>query len=485
MLSDGPPRNILEEPLMTFEETKDDQNDIVEIPPEDSFCQTKSDSIVISEETESSHPSEHGDSIPSPENNSETPIETSDEDVLPQPQPTADPAACEPETSNTTVQVTSQPVEAEPSPATNNRLPSGCTQEQLDEIRAFNASLTKAGHKSRPKYEPIVEDSPSEWIEDYNEPSRGDQSYPSPPPTEREARINTWADGVAKLPASPNIESPTPSRLTPKAPAVEILAEQFIKAHGRQPKSLNDFYQPNNPNHHPKRPGSGASMKTSKTSSSIRTAAQSVIGQLMDGNAPPSNSGIVTGKVYVAQTSAPQKGIRIEVRAGDHIKVIKFVSGMMYIGENLRSRERGQFPESIFRRDPLASRQSAIAERTLPSFQRGLDQVENVNAAEWDDVSSIKRPDTAAPTSRPYLAGGLAASRFSTTADRVPARQSIHAPQGDIASDMAGQIGKIINDKFEEILKSRGVAPAPAPHTSSRPEPKGVQSVLPKTETCW
>ena len=469
---------------MTFEETKEDKKDVVDTLLDESFCQTKSDSIVISEETASSPPSEHGDSLPSPENSSETPVETSDEDFLPQHTTTAD-AAREPESSKTTMQAASHPAEAEPRPATNNRLPPGCTQEQLDEIRAFNASLTKAGHKSRPKYEPIEEAPPSEWIEDYNEPSGEEQSYPSPPPTEREARINTWADGVAKLPASPQIESPTPNRLPPSAPAVEVLAEQFIKAHGRQPKSLNDFYQPNNPNHQLKRPGSGASVKTSKTSTSIKTAAQSAVDQLTKRNAPPSKSGIVLGKVYLAQTGAPQRGIRFEVRPGDRIRVVKFVSGIMYIGENLRNNERGQFPETIFRRDPAASRQSSMAERILPSFQRGLDQVENVNAAEWDDVSSIKRPSTAAPTSPPYLGGGLAASRFSTATDRAPVRQSMKAQQGDIASDMAGQIGKIINDKVEEILKARGVASAPAPHAPSKLAPKGIQSVEPKTETCW
>jgi hypothetical protein len=482
VLSDGPPRNdLLEEPLMTFEETKEAQEDVVEVPTDEFFCQTKSDSIAISEESVSSPPSEHGDSLPSPANTSETPVETSDEDCLPQPTPTAEPAH-RPGSPKMAVQAASQPATAEPKPATNNCLPPGCTQEQLDEIRAFNASLTKAGQKSRPKYAPIDED-PPEWIDDYNELPREEESYPSPPPTEREARISTWADGVAKLPASPSIESPIPSRGPPGAPAVEVLAEQFIKAHGRQPKSLNDFYQPNNPSHHPRRPGSGASMVTTKTSASIKTAAQSAVDRLANGSRPP-NSSIVLGKVYVAQSGAPQKGIRIQINPGDHIRVIKFVSGIMYIGENLRSHEQGQFPETIFMRNPATSQQqSAMAERTLPSFQRGLDQLEHVNAAEWDDVSSIKRPETAAPTSRSYLGGGLAASRFSAATDRGPTVPSAHAQQGGIASDMAGQIGKIINDKVEEILKARGVAAAPK--TASKNVPNSVHPVQPKTETCW
>jgi hypothetical protein len=457
VLSDGPPSNILEEPLMTFEESRDDQEDTVEIPADDSFCQTKSASIATTEETVSSPPSEHGDCLPSPlEPPSETPVETSDEDNYPHKMPTAElaavgnpsttaaPATVEPaEVEPAEVEPAEvEPAEVEPQPATSSHLPPGCTQEQLDEVRAFNAGLTKAGQKTRSKYQRVEEDPSDEWIDDYNGPSGAEQPYPSPPPTEREARVNTWADGVAKLPRShpsPHIQSPTPNRSAPIAPAVEVLAEQFIKAHGRQPKSLNDFYQPNNPRHQVRRPESQASMKTTKTIASIQTAARTAIDQILHASAA-SSSGIVLGKVYTAQSGAPQKGIRFEVRPGDHIKVLKFVSGIMYIGQNLRSKEHGQFPETIFKRDPSAS-------QPVPSLQRGLDQLENANAAEWDDVSSIKRPETTAPISRPYLAGGLAASRFSTAVDRTPPHQSTQAPGGDIASDMAGQIGKIINDK--------------------------------------
>jgi hypothetical protein len=427
---------------MTFEESRDDQEDTVEISADDSFCQTKSASLATTEETVSSPPSEHGDFLPSPlEPPSETPVETSDEDSYPQKKPTAEPAPVG-NPSTTAAPATVEPAEVEPQLATGGHLPPGCTQAQLDEVRAFNAGLTKAGQKTRAKYQRVEEDPSDEWIDDYNGSSRAEQSDPSPAPAERQARVDTWADGVGKLPLShpsPHIQSPTPNRSVPSAPAVEVLAEQFIKAHGRQPKSLNDFYQPNNPRHQVRRPESQASMKTTKTIASIQTAARTAIDQILNASAA-SSSGIVLGKVYTAQSGAPQKGIRFEVRPGDHIKVLKFVSGIMYIGQNLRSKEHGQFPETIFKRDPSAL-------QPVPSLQRGLDQLENANAAEWDDVSPIKRPETTAPISRPYLGGGLAASRFSTAVDRTPPRQSTQAPGGDIASDMAGQIGKIINDK--------------------------------------
>ena len=488
VLSDGPTTsNVFEEPLMTFEDednqddtkeegkgdnkednkehskedtreyTKEDikdtnedtkdyvQDTVVELPPDDSFYQTRSDSIAISEASVSPPPSEQGDSLPSaPENTSETPVETSDEDSYPPRASTAEPAT-EPNAADSTALTTVQSAAAQPQPET--KVPQGprYTQEQLDEVRAFNAGLTKAGQKTRPKYEPVEEDRESEWIQDYDDPYREQQSYPSPPPTEREARVDTWADGVTKLPSSSppsHIESPTPNRTLPSTPAVEVLAEQFIKTHGRQPKSLNDFYQPKNPQHQLRRPESQASMRTTRTSATLKSAVQSSPG----GGASPAN-GIVLGKVYTAQSSAPKRGIRIEVRTGDHIRISKYVSGIMYIGENLRNKERGQIPETIFMRGSSPPHQNGIADNRMPSHQRGLDEVENANAAEWDDVSSIRRPETAGPTSRPQYGGGLAASRFSTIPDRTPAAQGTQDRTGDVASLMTGQLGKIINDK--------------------------------------
>jgi hypothetical protein len=473
VLSAGPPTNgVDEEPLMTFDDSRDDiENDgpeaghaqnivseitgeatntmlvkeevtetVAEIADDQSFCQTRSDPLMDSDDESVSSPvSQHDNSLPSPvENTYQTPADTSDEDSFPQSkaaEPTPDSQVTGSTEATTVPSPEVQPQEETEAPKPEIKAPQAprYTQEQLDEVRAFNAGLTKAGQKGRPKYEKIKDDY-SEWNQNYDEPPMDEQAYPSPPPTEREARIDTWADGVAKLPPShpsSHIESPTHSRPNNAAPAVEILAERFIKAHGRMPKSLNDFYQPNNPEH---RPGSQASSKTTKTSTTLTSATIPALQGL-----PPAN-GIVLGKVYVAQSAAPQRGIRIAVRAGDPIKVIKFVSGIMYIGENLRSKENGQIPETIFRRDPASS-------HTTVNGRRGLDQVENANAAEWDDVASVARSTVAARTSASNLGGGLAASRFSTTQERAPAKRSAQAQPGDIAADMAGQIGKIINDK--------------------------------------
>jgi hypothetical protein len=489
---------------MTFEESKEETESQGQVQPVEPLKETKVNNIVVTEEQVSSPSSEQADSIESRTRSpNETSAETSDEDSgLPPPQkeetpmfdfsetatpaagiPAADTSAADIPAADTPAADTPAKVEAqpEPRPRTENGLPPGCTQEQLDEIRAFNATLTKAGKKSRPKYkpEPVEEEEyppawgedftepPPAWPQDFAEPTVDEQSYASPAPNEREARISSWAKEVSVGPQSPPLQAPTPSRAPPPAPIVEVLAEQFIKAHGRPPKVLNDFYQPNNPEHNPKRPDSRASLRTSKTSKSAKSVAKSIVEQASstsNGNPPPSKQSIEPGKIYTAQSSVAKKGIRFEVRAGDHIKVIKYVSGIMYIGENLRSKERGQFPETIFKRtagatkgDSLIERQRSLAQARANAqaaaapTKHGLDEVENVNAAEWDEESII-RPRTTAPvapstSSKAALGGGLAASKFSVLADSETQSQNSDAQQREFTPEMAREFGKIINDK--------------------------------------
>jgi hypothetical protein len=491
VFTSGPPSNILEEPLMTFEESKEETESQGQVQPVELLKETKVNNVVVTEEQVSSPSSEQADSIESRTRSpNETSAETSDEDSGLPPPPstkeetpmfdfseaatpaagilTADTSAADIPAAGTQAKVEPQ---LEPRPRTENGLPPGTTQEQLDEIRAFNATLTKAGKKSRPKYkpEPVEEEEeyPPVWGEDFAEPPVDEQSYPSPAPNEREARISSWAKEVSVGPQSPPLQAPTPSRAPPAAPIVEVLAEQFIRAHGRPPKVLNDFYQPNNPEHNPKCSDSRASLRTSKTSKSVKSVAKSVVEQASstsNGNSPPSKLSIEPGKIYTAQSSVSKKGIRFEVRSGDHIKVIKYVSGIMYIGVNLRSKEHGQFPETIFKRtagatkgDSLIEQQRslakarAVAQMAAAPTKHGLDEVENVNAAEWDEESII-RPRTTAPvapsnSSRAALGGGLAASRFSVLADSETQSLNSDAQQREFTPEMAREFGKIINDK--------------------------------------
>jgi hypothetical protein len=502
VFTNGPAKDLFEEPLINFDETpmKEVSISVSEVVP---ASDEQRMATVLSEE--SSPSSEKADSILShAETSNETSAETSDEDSVPQ-LPVEVTPTFEPEAKETARPEVSQ----EPKPRSIG-LPPGFTQEQLDEIRAFNASLTKAGQKKKPNYEK-VEDQSSVWTD--AEPSPEELGYPSPAPTEREARINSWADEVAEEEAAtvPQIQSPAPVRASGQAvapvvvssrsaaaPQIEARAQQFIQVHGRPPKSLNDVFQPNNPLHNPKRPKSQASVRTHKTHKSVKSVAKSVVTQLTPapkGNPPPSQLGIVLGKTYTAQSSAPRKGIRIEVRPGDNIKVIKFVSGIMYIGQNMRTNLLGQFPESIFKKAPGTAKEDALLERqravavlrvaetagaspavpkidevenmnaakwnevtpkraTAPSQSYSVgekpvvptvDEIEKVNAAEWDEVPITR----AKPPSRPYVGGGLASSRFAVLAelDTKSVASEPEPERREITSAMEKEFGKMLDEK--------------------------------------
>jgi hypothetical protein len=115
------------------------------------------------------------------------------------------------------------------------------------------------------------------------------------------------------------------------------------------------------------------------------------------------------GKIFIAQRAAEKKSkIGIKVRPGDHIKILKHVSGIMHLGLNLSTKQTGQFPESIFTLAPgVSAKQEALIEQQralATATQTGqvalrtrvqdvgtanrLDRVEGMNAAEWEAEES-------------------------------------------------------------------------------------------------
>jgi hypothetical protein len=118
---------------------------------------------------------------------------------------------------------------------------------------------------------------------------------------------------------------------------------------------------------------------------------------------------LTPGTILVAQTSFTKKAkVQVGVSSGDTIKVIKKVSGIMYLGENLTTKQIGQLPSSVFEKSKHAlkkispiERQRVIAELKALALLKNLclssscvgnelDKVEGMNAAEWDkDDASV------------------------------------------------------------------------------------------------
>jgi len=348
--------------------------------------------------------------------------------------------------------------------STTGGLAVGYTQAQLDEVKAFNAGLTRAGEKKRPKYAKVEDSYPSPEFSEGGNPSESAMEDrfepPTPAPTHQE--IRSWADqvndqeSVTPDPASANSELASASpkgepsngwTAPPKVltPGLIPKVEQFVQAHGKAPRSVNDVLQPNNPEFRPKRPESRMSMKTTKTFISKPKSVASVA--RVKSKALPQTSPklkVDPGTVLIAQRSSPKiSNMGVDVIAGDQIKVLKYISSDNHLGVNLRTKERGQFSESVFKKNhaALVERQQNIikqAEATTVRRQRvasvsttvskKLDKFENMNAAEWDEVP-VTRPKTVAPAPIRPAFGGLTASRFAVIAEADSKSESSSQPE--------------------------------------------------------
>jgi hypothetical protein len=396
----GPENNILEEELISFEGSTEEKAQLnVQIHADESFNTMKADEIKITE-TQITSPisSEPAESTDCPaETPNGTSIEASSDDEpartqAPKPAHKLD-WASEMETS---VLGSTLNESAETSKRSTPQIPAagglalGYTQAQLDEVKAFNARLTKAGgKKSRPKYTKEESYPSPEWSEAEVAPSEqtNEDVYPSPTPSQQETRIQSWASQVkTQEPSLPEIASPQPNKATPQTkitsltdPNAKAAVEAFTKIYGRKPKSIGDIYQPKNPQFisPEKRPLSRASNATSKTARSV-SVSKAIIPRPSTATTTTTTSAAATttkspkpdprlkpGKVFIAQRAAEKKSnICIEVRPGDNIKIVKHVSGIMHLGLNLNTHQTGQFPESIFTLPPgVAAKQEALIEQ--------------------------------------------------------------------------------------------------------------------------
>ena len=489
----GPQNNLLEEgELISFEGSMEEKAQLnVQDRAEESLSTTKTDEVGPSPTS-----SEPADSTDCPE---ETPngtsIEASSDDEATQTQ-APDTAqnldwATEMETSaSISNEPTEIPKRPKPQIPTAGGLALGYTQAQLEEVKMFNAGLTKAGEKkSRPKYTKEESCPSTEWYE--GEVASSEQTnedvYPSPTGSQQETRIQSWASQVkTQEPSVPEIASPKPRNATsqPKItslddPNAKALIEAFIKINGRKPKNIGDIYQPRNSGFIPpdQRPLSRASNATSKTARSITNSkaivprpstASTTATSATTANTSNPDHRLTAGKVFIAQRAAPKKSkICIEVRPGDHIKILKHVSGIMHLGLNLSTKQTGQFPESIFtlapgvsaKQEVLIEQQRALAASAQISqvalrarvqdvgTANGLDRVEGMNAAEWEEVSVVSR--RTAPPSAPARksVGGLSSSRYAVLADEeespVP-KQQVTTSSVTISKE---EISRLVDEK--------------------------------------
>ncbi|KAF8850579.1 hypothetical protein BDZ45DRAFT_751580 [Acephala macrosclerotiorum] len=525
--------NVADEALITFDETNStEKTDFqVQIPPMTSFP-------TIKEETAMPSPPL---SDPADSTEAETPNTTSAE-ASSDDEPSVPASAESKSASNESVNIPKR----EPMQKQANGGLAFYTQAQLDEVKAFNSGLTKAGQKpgrkgSGTKHSHRAEEaypSPAYSQKEVSEPT----ARPSPAPSEQatHSQIQSWADEVqdiADAAAAQEIVAPAPTKGWATTPSTEVnpLVEAFRKEKGRDPKNMNEVVQPKNLEFRPltARPFSRVSHRSSAKSAAPVPAP--IPNAPLGSSRPKLN--VSPGTILVAQRGSACQGgkgkaptIRIAIKAGDRIKVLKHVSGITHLGTNLRTMETGQFSEEIFKKAPamtaedLIRQQREVAARTvsgtvgvignatvhgrnmsLSTISNGLDRLEGTNAAEWDEVGSVTNVNTpmsvvvksktsapAAQAAAPKPIGGLGASRFAALADED---ESVNS--GSDTPDFHGmskeEVGQLIDDKIAQILAAQrhasASAPAPTPppmgRRSKAPINEPLKPVIPKKETCW
>jgi hypothetical protein len=176
-----------------------------------------------------------------------------------------------------------------------------------------------------------------------------------------------------------------------------------------------------------------------------------------DGPAPQLE--VTPGTILVAQISFPKTTtVHVDICSGDSVKVIKKVSGIMYHGQNMRTKLTGQFPSSIFQkssrerkkypaiekpRAPAALKTLALTRDTNLSSSSGgndLDKVEDLNAAEWDK-------DDASVVTAPVIVNSTwesVSGKYSTLANLDDQSQCSDAMQQEM---MHAMISKMLDEK--------------------------------------
>ncbi|CAL3967930.1 hypothetical protein PZA11_007000 [Diplocarpon coronariae] len=288
------------------------------------------------------------------------------------------------------------------------------TAEQLAEIKEFNATLTKAGQKSKPKHGKHSSSRPSDQDSAACNSTLSDY--------DTSTGIRSWVSEVVEgEDVSRSRSSPSAKKSTAVAPSPQPATP--YSAPGKRQLTLQ------------------------------------------------------VGSIHVAQgTQVRTSSIRLGVDPGDQIKILSYISGITYKGQNLRNNSIGHFAETVLKKHPEAAQEQ---KKRTDGNVNPLDDFERSNAAEWDEVP-VTQKGSATTASTPGIAkpiGGLGASRFA-----VPAEESESVASGsepiDCKSGMSREeVEKMVDQK---ILAAR--RPAILKNASSN---ERLVEPPRKTATCW
>lgn len=402
----GPPKHILDEPLMAFENSK---------------CEAKSDVNVHASAAKAPNAFEE-DTIVVPGKQISSHVHS---ETTASAQPPAEPY-CEAmaEASSDEGYILLRPTEPAEKPLTD------CAHNHLDQAERPSAGLTEGCLNSRPG-SGSVEDSEKEAF--------------SPLPAKASA---------GKIYVHPPLPEVLPEEVKPLDAASSHNSQIWKQACSRLPESTDDFYKSNSHPLFPKQSNSRTTDTASKTtkSSAVPSFANAANSS---GKGVTQPLEVKLGSTLIAKQSLAKKSkVNISIQSGDPITVIKHVSGITYIGENLRTNQRGQFPLSVFQKLPQKSTKYYLIEHpgadaepkpvalvrksslSGSSSTNDLDKLERMNAAEWD------RDDASVATAPLRSVMQELVRKDSVLADSESQSQSSESKQEEILDAMSKMLDK-------------------------------------------
>jgi hypothetical protein len=161
--------------------------------------------------------------------------------------------------------------------------------------------------------------------------------------------------------------------------------------------------------------------------------------------------------IVFATMSVPKTShIVMGFKNGDKIRVLKYVSGVMYQGLNLQSGLTGQFNKHMVEEGGREYLHTKVQQPPIghPSAYHPLDNIEAVSAAEWNGdykVTNSNQAASDAPSSRlpPRLDDGLSRSGSGPSSSI----ESINTPENDTVTLTRADLDRMLDKKAKFFLK--------------------------------
>jgi hypothetical protein len=283
-------------------------------------------------------------------------------------------------------------------------LPPGVTLEQLELAKSFMGGVAKKyvaspspQHPSGMKI-PIPRKEPEriDWATEVNEAAAREVN-------EAAARDALPPRPLSVLSSAPSASSGSKARVGLSTVENSRRFALFTKTFGRPPKSVADYYQPNNPEFNPtwlKPLTDATSPRKGAPGAPIAPAAFHARSPSSLGQNKSSNSGgpqphvpsfkINVGSVYVATEShsAGNNSVNLAFDAGDKIRISKYVSGNLWRGENLRTKVTGHVHKAALKEESVNASRNVPQIKPAP-IQNLVDDIEETNAAQWEIDADI------------------------------------------------------------------------------------------------